>query len=482
VEGVIKRKIGMQESRIFLIDWCSPSEAGSTLKKILNSCEGMNVQIHQDTRTGCESAGFESLFRTGILNFNPHIIILILSSIDLNQAEAFIQFMRDQSYPFPVMAVNEDGRAEEIIKLLRVGFADFIIHPMKIVDVLPRIWRLLEHKRTEDPLVHRLKEKIGLRQMIGENPSFLKELEKIPLMAKCDVNVLISGETGTGKELFARAIHYLSPRAGKPFIPASCGAIPVELVENELFGHIQGAFTSATSSQPGLIQEAHGGTLFLDEIDCLPLLAQVKLLRFLQEKEYKQLGSAKVHHADIRVVAATNIDLEKAVKEGKFRQDLYYRLNIIPLSLPPLRERKEDIPPLANHFVEKYASEFSHQAKRFTSEALQRLLLYDWPGNVRELENVIERAVIFSKKTAIEPADIVLSRPETTLTWESFRMAKAKMIEQFEKKYIQALLVAYQGNISKAAEAVQKNRRAFWELIRKYKIDVPSIKSTLKLG
>jgi two-component system response regulator GlrR len=472
----------MEESRIFLIDWCFPSETGSILKKILHSCEEMNVQVHQGNMMSCESDGFESLFSTSILNFNPHIIILILSSNDLNQANALLQFMRDKSYPLPVMAIDEDGRPEEIIKLLRVGMVDFIIPPMKTADVLPRIWRLLEHRRTEDPLVHRLKEKIGLRQMIGENPSFLKELEKIPLIARCDASVLISGETGTGKELFARAVHYLSPRASKPFIPASCGAIPLELVENELFGHTQGAFTGASSAQPGLIHEAHGGTIFLDEIDCLPLLAQVKVLRFLQEKEYKQLGSAKVHHADVRVVAATNIDLEKAVKEGKFRQDLYYRLNIIPLSLPPLRERKEDIPLLAQHFVDKYASEFNHPAKQFTSEALQRLVLYDWPGNVRELENVIERAVIFSKEMSIEHADIVLSHPETTLSRESFRIAKAKAIEQFEKKYIQALLVTYHGNISKAAEAVQKNRRAFWELIRKYKIDVPLIKSTLKLG
>jgi DNA-binding NtrC family response regulator len=390
--------------------------------------------------------------------------------------------MREKSYEFPVLAVIQDGGAQDILTLLKLGVIDFIIPPLKATEVLPRIWRLLERRQTEDSLIHRLKEKIGLRQLIGESPSFIRELEKIPLVARCDANVLISGETGTGKELFARAIHYLGPRAGKSFIPASCGAIPVELVENELFGHIQGAFTSATSSQPGLIQEAHGGALFLDEIDCLPLLSQVKFLRFLQEKEYKQLGSAKVHHADVRIIAATNIDLEKAVKDKKFREDLYYRLNIIPLHLPPLRERREDIPLLAQHFLNKYTSEFREQIRELAPESLRKLKAYEWPGNVRELENVIERAVIFSKRTWIGSDDIVLSGSGATSSQESFKAAKAKAVEQFEKQYIQNLLLTHHGNISRAAQAVHKNRRAFWELIRKYKIDIPSLKSPSKPG
>jgi transcriptional regulator with PAS, ATPase and Fis domain len=298
---------------------------------------------------------------------------------------------------------------------------------------------------------------------------------KIPVVSQCDVNVLISGETGTGKELFARAIHYLSPRASKPFIPVSCGAIPLELIENELFGHVKGAFTGASSPQPGLLQEAHGGTLFLDEIDCLPMLAQVKFLRFLQEREYKQLGSPKVHHADVRVIGATNVELEKAVQEGKFRQDLYYRVNIIPLVLPPLRERKGDIPLLARYFLEKYAVEFDKGTKEFAGEALQKLVTYEWPGNVRELENVVERAVVFSKESIIHQVDI-LSPSSDRLQLESFRTAKARMIGQFEKNYIENVLCAHRGNISKAAEAVQKNRRAFWELIRKYRIDVHRFK------
>ena len=472
----------MEEVRVFSIDLCCSPETANALKSILNVCKDLNVCLHERNLRSCEPPVCESLFRAHILTFNPHLIFLVLSSNDLNQANAVLQFMREKSYEFPVLAVIQDGGTQDILELLKLGVIDFIIPPLKATEVLPRIWRLLEQRQTEDLLIHRLKEKIGLRQLIGESPSFIRELEKIPLVARCDANVLISGETGTGKELFARAIHYLGPRAGKPFIPASCGAIPVELVENELFGHIQGAFTSATSSQPGLIQEAHGGALFLDEIDCLPLLSQVKFLRFLQEKEYKQLGSAKVHHADVRIIAATNIDLEKAVKDKKFREDLYYRLNIIPLHLPPLRERKEDIPLLAQHFLNKYTSEFREQIRELAPESLRKLKAYEWPGNVRELENVIERGVIFSKRTWIGSDDIVLSGSGAAPSQESFKAAKARVVEQFEKQYIENLLLTHHGNISRAAQAVHKNRRAFWELIRKYKIDIPSLKSPSKPG
>ncbi len=333
------------------------------------------------------------------------------------------------------------------------------------------------NKSRDNALVHELKERIGLKQLVGKSPVFLAEIEKIPSIAKCSANVLISGETGTGKEMCARAIHYLSPRNDKPFVPVNCGAIPVELVENELFGHVRGAFTGADSSQTGLINEANDGTLFLDEIDCLSPPAQVKLLRFLQAKEYRQLGSTKMHQADVRVIAATNINIEEAVKKEKLRQDLYYRLNIIPFMLPPLRERKEDIPLLADHFLDKYTTEFNKQIAAFTPDAMQKLMSYEWPGNVRELENIIERAVVFSKQTVIQSIDIALPCSEITEPDKSFQKAKSEAVAQFEKNYIWNILFAHQGNITKAAKAAQKNRRAFWELIRKHKIEVQDFKS-----
>jgi transcriptional regulator with PAS, ATPase and Fis domain len=254
----------------------------------------------------------------------------------------------------------------------------------------------------------------------------------------------------------------------------NCGAIPAELVENELFGHERGAFTGANTSKPGLIQEAEAGTIFLDEIDCLPPMSQVKLLRFLQEKEYRRLGSAKIRHADVRVLAATNAPLEEALHSGRIRQDLYYRLNVFSIALPPLRDRRSDIPTLVQHFITKYSTE--DRTTRISTPALQKLIFYDWPGNVRELEHTIERAVMFCETGTLEEPDIVLPVQRRWSQTESFQKAKAQVIEQFEKEYIQNLLLSHGGNISKAAQAANKNRRAFWELIRKHHVDVQTFK------
>jgi two-component system, NtrC family, response regulator GlrR len=319
-------------------------------------------------------------------------------------------------------------------------------------------------------LVLELKEKLGLKQLIGESPAFIAEIEKLPPLARCDATVLITGETGTGKEMFARAIHFLSPRSPKSFSPLNCGAIPVDLVENELFGHEPGAFTGANSSSAGLLRENDGGSLFLDEIDCLPLMAQVKLLRFLQEKEFRPLGAHKACRADVRVIAASNANLEQAVKEKRFRQDLFYRLNVIGLALPPLRERKDDIPMLARHFVAKYGAAFDAPARDLTQDAAQKLMLYDWPGNVRELENVIERSVVFSRQRVLRMEDIELPNRVAVEPGKSFQALKAQAIARFECEYIRDLLRAHNGNITRAARASGKHRRAFWEMMRKYRI------------
>lgn len=460
----------MEAIRIFLLDLNIQSRLGSALRGILESSAKPRIVLQEKAIEIRQSLSFQEISRS-LSHFNPNLIFLVLPPKSLKQTGALIQSLSGKPLELPVLGVMEGDEPEDMFALLKLGVADFITPPLKKIDVLPRVWRLLEEKSPEETLVDSLKKKLGLQQMVGQDPAFLVEINKIPFVATCDASVLISGETGTGKELCARAIHYLSPRAGKPFIPVNCGAIPTELMENELFGHMKGAFTGASQAYLGLIHEANGGTLFLDEIDCLPPQAQVKLLRFLQDKEYRQLGSTKMHYADVRVIVASNIDLAQAMSEGKFRPDLYYRLNIIPLCLPPLHDRKGDIPLLARHFLDKYALEFHKPVRDFKAEAMQKLIIYEWPGNVRELENVIERALIFSSQPVLQPSDIQIALPEPVAP-ESFRTAKAKAVEQFERKYIQSLLLANQGNITRAAQAAAKNRRAFWELIRKYKIDV----------
>jgi two-component system, NtrC family, response regulator GlrR len=456
---------------IFFLDLCPLRGLGKKLQEILRSFSDFDIHL-QESAVGVSAEACFDIEHFGVVSgFNPDIIFLILPSAHITQKTiAPIQSLCNKQSKIPIIAVVADGDPDDMVDLLKQGVADFITPPLRSMDILPRLWRLLERKRHNEVLLHSLKEKIGLKLIIGKSTALIKEIEKIPMVAKCDASVLISGETGTGKELCARAIHYLSPRAGKPFIPVNCGAIPTELVENEMFGHVRGAFTGASQSYSGLISEANGGTLFLDEIGSLPLQAQVKLLRFIQDKEYRQLGSSKLHQADVRIIAASNLDLEKAASEGKFRQDLFYRLNIIPIMMPPLRERKEDIPLLSGHFLEKYANEFDKQITEFSPNAMQQLMFYGWPGNVRELENIIERAVVFSKQAIIQDTDIFLPIFEAAEFPDSFKTAKAKNTAQFEKDYIQGLLLASQGNITQAAKAAQKNRRAFWELIKKHKI------------
>jgi DNA-binding NtrC family response regulator len=369
-----------------------------------------------------------------------------------------------------------DADEAELDELLGQGVADFLLAPLRDSDELARVRRLLNRIAQEQQAREALTEKLGLQQLIGESPAFVEETKKIPVLARSDTSVLISGETGTGKEMVARAIHYLSPRAGKSFVPVNCGAIPVELLENELFGHKSGAFTGAAGARDGLIREAEQGTIFLDEINCLPLLAQVKLLRFLQNKEYRPLGSTRVLTGDVRIIAASNANLETEVAAGTLRRDLYYRLNVVPIVLPPLRARSQDIILLARHFLAQYAAKANSPASSFSAAAERKLLLYDWPGNVRELEHVIERVVILCTEEIIQEDDIILPG-QVDVTRMSFQELKANVISQFESNYLQNVLTACRGNITKAAQVAQKERRTFWALVRKHNIDVQKFRA-----
>ena len=412
-----------------------------------------------------------------VQRLNPDVVFTVLPE-SLRETTKLLKITRQAASNIPIIVVLESVDPDQIVELLATGAVDFVTLPLRASDVLPRAWKWIkpcagESKAGPINVTHP-----GFKKVIGQSPVFLDQLRRIPMIAKCDANVLIAGETGTGKELYARAIHYGSSRVGRPFMPINCGAIPADLVENELFGHERGAYTSAATIQTGLIEEANGGTLFLDEIDCLPVFAQVKLLRFLQEKEYRPLGSTKIRRADVRIIAASNLNLEDAVAQGKVRQDLYYRLNIISLILPPLRERREDIPLLARHFLSRYVGELDKEITEFSQEAMQLLMVHNWPGNVRELEHVIERAVVLCEGTRLETRDLVISPAAGNGVQQSLQEAKAKEIARFERDYIHGLLSACKGNITRAAQVAKKNRRAFWQLIQKHQIDVAQFKIT----
>jgi two-component system, NtrC family, response regulator GlrR len=456
-------------ARILLINLEGPPRLLRSLAEILNASGEPTLQLATETISGASSC------REGSLKVSlpePDIICVVLGRFPVDRITRWFSRLRERFSPKPFLFLVDRAGPGEVLRLLDLGATDFMVPPLQRNDVLPRIWRLLKYSNGPSRLVRTLKEEVGLQQLVGESPSFMEEVRKIPLVAKCDAGILICGETGTGKELFARAIHYLSPRADKPFIPVNCGAIPIDLAEAELFGHERGAFTGAVASRPGLVQEADGGTMFLDEVDSLPLGVQVKLLRFLQEKEYRSVGSGKLRRADVRIIASSNGDLETAVNEGGVRQDLYYRLNIVSFRLPPLRERPEDVPLLARYFLAKYRDEFDKRITDFSADALRILVQYSWPGNVRELENVVERAVLFSDEALVRGSDLILPHSSRREGEESFQEAKARLVSQFEQSYINSLLLAYSGNISQAARAAKKNRRAFWELVRKYDIDV----------
>lgn len=360
---------------------------------------------------------------------------------------------------------------------------DFSIWPCHQHELMCRLERLSiqedQHNtgRNDNAV---LEEFIGLN-LIGRSEKFLHALHLIKRIARCDAPVIIEGETGTGKEVAARAIHYLSERRDHPFVPINCGAIPDNLLENELFGHEKGAFTDAREQQPGLIAQADGGTLFLDEIDTLSAKAQVTLLRFLQDQQYKPLGAKRMYQADVRIVTASNANITQLVEQGDFRQDLFFRLNIMTVDLPPLRERFGDIRILAEYFMQKYRDYYNEPDKYLHPNTVHWLVNYSWPGNVRELENTIHRTFLLSDSSTIyikhnipnknERRRDITDRRNKAMFDMSFNDAKAMTIAEFEKTYLRWVMAETNGNVSLAAKLVGKERRALGKLLKKHQIE-----------
>ncbi len=407
----------------------------------------------------------------------PDFLVQVVDATDFSETLRLLSAYRQQHPARPLLAVTVGLTASESTRLLAAGVSDFICAPATNDELLVRSCRALGRTTSAPTARSPLP---ALRNLIGSSPAFMRQVARVPMLAKYDAGVLLLGETGTGKEVCAQAIHYLSPRAGKPWVAVNCGAIPIELIEAELFGHVKGAYTHAHAARPGLVREAEGGTLFLDEIDSLPYNAQAKLLRFLQDKEYRSVGSNTVMRADVRVIAASNRQLGELAASGAFRQDLFFRLNVLMLHLPALRERRDDIPQLALFFLRGAARQWQCAEPALAPSALKKLLAHDWPGNVRELKNVMERAVLMAQggaqQTSLQADDIDLDgvpamAEPTPACDESFRVAKARVVETFERAYIQQLLASNGGNVTHAARAAKKNRRAFFELMRKHRIE-----------
>jgi two-component system response regulator HydG len=379
--------------------------------------------------------------------------------------------------PFvPVLIMTAYASVKTAVEALKAGAFEYLTKPLDLEELKILVEKALElyHLRTENiALKERLGDRFDFSKIIGRSPKMKEVFETLSMVAPTDATVLILGESGTGKELVANSIHQNSPRNSQPFIKVSCAALPETLLESELFGHEKGAFTGAIARREGRFQLAHRGTLFLDEVGEMSPTTQTKLLRVLQEKEFEPLGSPRTLKVDVRMIAATNKNLEREVKEGRFREDLFYRLNVVPISLPPVRERKEDIPVLATHFFSLYRAKNKKELKELSGKALDLLIRYDWPGNIRELENCIERAVIMARGEMIAPADLppniqALSSGEKEFA--GLALPSGVSLQEVEKALILKTLEDTGGNRTRAAEILGINRRTLQIKLKEYGI------------
>ena len=373
----------------------------------------------------------------------------------------------------PVIILTAHGTIASAVEATKKGAYDYLTKPFDAQDLLRRIEKALEIYRLRgevERLQNLVEERYRFEHIITSSDNMQQILRQVAQIAATDSTVCLYGESGTGKELIAKALHVASRRSAGPFIAINCGAIPEGLVENELFGHVKGAYTGADQVKPGLLQQADGGTLFLDEIGELPPALQVKFLRVLQEREFYPLGAGRATKIDIRLVAATNQDLSEAISTGKFREDLYYRIHVVPIYLPPLRERPADIPLLAQHFLQRFKQETDKAIDGFDPDALQQMMLYEWPGNVRELANVVERAVVLATNNQISPDLLHLGKRQLESPHKgllTFKEARAR----FEKTYLVQVLTSAKGNVSRAAIMAGKDRAEFYKLLRKHTLN-----------
>jgi len=436
--------------------------------------EGYGVQICTAGREGLKE-----------IRSNSHDILLLDMKLPDIDGMEILKAVRQERPDLLVIIMTGYSTVRNAVDAMKIGAFDYLAKPFPEDELILAVSRAAEKKRLVDEnrsLRQALAARFDFDNIIGENPNMLKVFEEIQKVAPTDSTVLLFGESGTGKELFARAIHAHSARATRQFVAVDCSTLTPSLLESELFGHVKGAFTGAVENKAGIFEVANRGTLFLDDIANISLETQGKLLRVLEMKEYKPVGASQVKKTDARVIAATNRDLKQLVEEGGFREDLFYRLNVFPIYLPPLRNRKDDIPKLSYHFLRHFCRKTGKRINGFSEEALEMLIHYDWPGNVRQLKNIIERLVIMADRMTLDLIYLVdqLQKKRFPIgdavpeTMEQLKATKQHFMEenfrQIEKAFLIKALKACEGNITRAAERVGMQRSNFHALLRKHGI------------
>jgi two-component system, NtrC family, nitrogen regulation response regulator NtrX len=444
-------------ARILIID--DEPAIRTTLANILED-EGHKATL-------CES-GEEGLAQYAREEFDLILLDLWLPGID---GITVLERLRNAGAP-PVIVVSGHGSIDSAVRATRLGAYDFLEKPLSLERVLLTVTHALSDRKLREQ-VRDLRRHLSLEDiLIGESEAMARLDEQIRSAAPSASRVLITGENGSGKEIVARTLHRLSLRADQPFIDVNCAAIPEELIESELFGHRKGAFTGAIDERKGKFELADGGTLFLDEIGDMSLRTQAKVLRVLQEQTFQRVGGQQTIKVDVRVIAATNKDLEAEISSGSFRSDLYYRLAVIPIEVPPLRARGDDVVILAEHFLRRYAAESGQQKRRLTAGAAAKLKAYHWPGNVRELRNVVERLAILLRGETIEPADIQLGTRPPSAPEIGANLTLKEARDEFEKQYILARLRDHAGNVSRTADTLGVERSNLYRKLHAYGIRV----------
>ena len=458
-------------------------------------CEGCRVAL-SDKGYSADSCNSGKDGIKALSNSDYDAVLLDMKLPDINGME-ILQFIKRETPRIYVIVMTGYSSVKNAVEAMKLGAFDYLAKPFTDDELIISVEKALENKHLKEEnlaLRCQLSERFDFDNIIGETPKIAKIFDAILKAAPTDSTVLLYGESGTGKELFARAIHAHSKRASRQFIAVDCSTFSTSLLESELFGHIKGAFTGADHDKAGIFEMAKGGSLFLDEVANLSMAIQAKLLRVMETREYKPVGASRLKTSDVRIIAATNQDLKSLVAEGKFREDFFYRLNVVPIFLPSLRERKEDIPKLLYHFLKVYRRKTGKRIDGFSDEALEMLLNYDWPGNVRQLKNVVERLVIMADQSVLDSpylsvySGIQQSRkpdaiPDTLAELKSIK--KHWLNDQFgeiEKAFLYKALAAENGNIARAAKRVGMQRSNFSALMKRRHLTVDSVKKSQAPG